>query len=126
MYKKIIKDGIEIGIYKGENLSKNTLALVSVKDHLFCVGGIALMVSHKGDKFLSFPSKKGKDGNYIDVAYPSCKEARRYLTEVIIDADESLTNETKKEQKGDEYGTWTPSNGRVGWSNLEHDGISAQ
>jgi|GEM_PF-320811 DNA-binding cell septation regulator SpoVG len=65
-------------------------------DNEFVVRGIRIMEGPHGKEFVSFPSRKKKDGEYEEVAFPVTKEFYQKLTEAILKEYQDL--KAKEEQ----------------------------
>jgi stage V sporulation protein G len=51
----------------------------------FVVKGLRVVQGKKG-LFLSMPQEQGKDGKWYDTVFPSTAEARKSVTELVLDA----------------------------------------
>jgi stage V sporulation protein G len=65
-------------------------------DNEFVVRGIRIMEGPHGKEFVSFPSRKKKDGEYEEVAFPVTKEFYQKLTDAILKEYQDL--KVKEEQ----------------------------
>jgi stage V sporulation protein G len=64
--------------------TSNTKAFIDLKmDDILVIKGLTLVEGKKG-LFLSFPSKKGKDGKYYDSIYSLDKEWTKLLQDACI------------------------------------------
>ena len=50
---------------------------------VFCVDGLKVINGEKGI-FIGMPSRKQKDGNYRDIAFPTNKETREMITDLVL------------------------------------------
>lgn len=67
-----------------ESTKSNTKAFIELKlDNVLIVKGLSLVEGEKG-LFLSYPSKKGKDGKYYNTVYSLDKDWREKLENVCI------------------------------------------
>lgn len=74
----------------------NTAAMVSLYFGDFCVTGIAVVWSPTKQRFfISYPNRKTKNGEYKDICFPTTKELRAELTEVIVKALKEADKETE-------------------------------
>lgn len=70
----------------------NVLAVADITlDDVFVIRGVRLVDGRKGS-FVSFPVRKNKDDEYVDICYPITKELREDIHAAIEDA---LAEETK-------------------------------
>jgi stage V sporulation protein G len=60
-------------------------AFVDISIGDFIVKGLRILQGQKG-LFLGLPQEKSKDGKWYNAFYPTTKEARQNLTEVILAA----------------------------------------
>jgi stage V sporulation protein G len=68
-----------------ENGDSKLKAFVDVAVGEFIVKGLRLLNGEKG-LFLAMPQEKGKDGKWYNAFYPTTKEARQNLFEVVLAA----------------------------------------
>lgn len=57
----------------------------------FVISGIRILKAKEGGAFISFPSRKGKNDKWTDVAFPITAEARRAAQEAVLIAFERET-----------------------------------
>lgn len=75
----------------------NVIAVANITlDDVFVIRGVRLVDGRKGS-FVSFPVRKSKDGEYVDICYPITKELREDIHAAIEDAlaEEEAPKETK-------------------------------
>ena len=70
-------------------------------DNEFVVRGIRIMEGPHGKEFVSFPSRKKKDGEYEEVAFPVTKEFYQKLTEAILKEYQDLKAKEEQTEKQD-------------------------
>ncbi len=97
-YQLSIKDGhvmeniiTEVRIFPKEDLGKTlAFANITIMDQ-FVVKNLRVV---KGDKgiFIGMPSNKKKNGEYVDIFFPITQEARDYITRIIVDKYNEVTN----------------------------------
>ena len=73
-------------VEEGNQLAYGSITL----DGAFVVNGIRVAVSNKGEKFISYPSRKDKNGEYKDVCYPMTKELRESIFTKVMEKYEQL------------------------------------
>lgn len=79
----MLKSNVKITC-KPYNASSKTKAFIDLKlDDTLVIKGLTLVEGNNG-LFLSFPSKKGKDGNYYDSVYSVDKEWTKLLTDACV------------------------------------------
>jgi len=77
---------LEARAYPFEEAKGNQLAFASVTiNDSFAITGIKIMNGENGP-FAAMPSTKDKDGNFKDVCFPTNKELRAELNNVVINA----------------------------------------
>ncbi len=77
---------VEFREYQSDiNNNTRMLGFVSIYfcNHEFCVTGARLMEGEYG-RFLNFPSRKTREGDYKDVAFPLNKEIRQAMLDEAI------------------------------------------
>jgi stage V sporulation protein G len=73
-----------VRLYRFEGDSKlKAFCDVSIGD--FVVKGIKV-VEGKNGLFLSMPQEKSKDGKWYDICFPASPEAKKGLTQLVLDA----------------------------------------
>lgn len=78
----------EVKIYRVEN--EKLKAYVSITlDDVFVVRDLKIIQGNNG-LFIAMPSKKGKDGEYRDIAHPLNQEFRSIIESAIFEAYEKL------------------------------------
>lgn len=76
-----------------EDSEKAMKAVASITfDNQFVIHDIKVIEGNKG-LFIAFPSKKGKDDNYIDIAHPINSEFRSEIQDAVL----AKYNETSDE-----------------------------
>lgn len=76
--------------------ARNTAAMVSLYFGDFCVTGIAVVWSPAKQKFfISYPNRPTKSGEYKDICFPTTKECRTFINELIIKALQEADKETE-------------------------------
>lgn len=107
--------------------SGNTLALASVTfNNQFAVTGIKVMNGKKG-LFVAMPQRKDKNGNYHSIAFPTTKEFRKHLEQIIINEFNRVRQQfgygynNQYAQQGYGYG-----NQNFGGYNQQNQGFSPQ
>jgi len=94
-------------IYKAikEEGKKNLLGYADIAfDESFVVKGLRLMQGKYGP-FVSYPSKKGEDGDYYDNVFPITKEFRKEIEEAVL-KEANLSETPSKKKTDDEEGFW--------------------
>lgn len=78
----------------------NLLAIASIEIEGIVIKGFKVVEGRYND-FVSWPSRKGKDGNYYDQAFALNKDMRREVEDKILDEYEIVkANEDKKQRQG--------------------------
>ncbi len=75
-----------IRLYRFDGESK-TKAFADIAIGEFVVKGLRLVQGEKG-MFLAMPQEKAKDGKWYNTFFPATKEARKVLSETVLDAYE--------------------------------------
>lgn len=80
---------VKVNLYENRNTRGFASVLVG---GVFYVSGITIVEGKKG-LFLGMPSRKNKEGEYIDICFPANKELRKELTDAILDEYDKLARE---------------------------------
>jgi len=78
----------EVQVNKHNKTSDSDKILAFAKitiDNCFCVDGLKIINGERGI-FIGMPSRKQKDGNYRDIAFPTDKETRKLITDTVLAA----------------------------------------
>ena len=91
---------IEAKVYKREFLGMPSLRATAniTIDDCFVVKGILIMEGRNG-LFMSMPSRRDKDGKYIDICFPITKEARQQIIDEIMKQYNIIFNEEQYEKE---------------------------
>jgi stage V sporulation protein G len=73
-----------VRLYRLDGESK-IKAFVDVSIGNFIIKGLKILDGKNG-MFLSMPQEKAKDGKWYDTVFPVTKEARKSLTELVLEA----------------------------------------
>ena len=85
--------------------ANKVLALASITiDNDFVVSGLRVLNGSKG-LWVSMPSRKNKDNEYKDIAYPITKEARETLQQAVINKYKEQTDQFVNEEAKQVYNT---------------------
>lgn len=75
---------VQVNKHNSGNKDDKILAFAKITIcECFCVDGLKVINGEKG-VFIGMPSRKQKDGNYRDVAFPTNKETRKLITEAVM------------------------------------------
>ena len=88
-----MKIEVTIGLLESKN---NVLALATVRfNDSFAVNGLKVMTGKNG-LFVSMPSVKRKDGEYMSIANPLTPEFNEHLQKIIIDKYKAVEKNKEK------------------------------
>ena len=79
----------------------NVIAVANITlDGVFVIRGVRLVDGRKGS-FVSFPVRKNKDNEYVDICYPLTKKLREDILTAIEEAlaEDEMTKETKTAER---------------------------
>lgn len=74
-----------VRLHRFDDTESKLKAFVDVAVGEFIVKGLRIVEGQKG-LFLAMPQEKSKDGKWYNAFYPTTKEARQALTEVVLAA----------------------------------------
>ena len=75
---------VYINKHNKTNADDKILAFAKITlNDCFCVDGLKVINGEKGI-FIGMPSRKQKDGNYRDIAFPTNKETRKMITDEVL------------------------------------------
>ena len=82
-------------VFKPDDGNVSAVATITL-DGVFVIRGVRLVDGRKGS-FVSFPVRKNKDDEYVDICYPITKELREDIHAAIEDAlaEDEASKETK-------------------------------
>lgn len=81
----------QVRLTKVNEEGSNQLAYGSITlEGAFVVNGIRVMQADNEKKFISYPSRKDKNGEYKDVCYPMTKELRESIFAKVMEKYEQL------------------------------------
>lgn len=90
---------MKVRVYPTKSNGK-LLANASIEIEGIVIKGFKIVEGRDSD-FVSWPSQKGKDGNYYDQVFALNKDIRREVEDNILDEyDNVKANEDKKERRG--------------------------
>lgn len=73
----------------------NVVAVANITlDGVFVIRGVRLVDGRKGS-FVSFPVRKNKEGEYVDICYPIPADLRE---DILLAIEEALSHEVIKEE----------------------------
>lgn len=77
----------------------NVIAVANITlDGVFVIRGVRLVDGRKG-RFVSFPVRKNKDGEYVDICYPITADLRGDIQAAIENAQAEETKPAKRSYK---------------------------
>ncbi len=57
-----------------------------VLDNVLMIKGVKVMEGKGGGLFVSYPSQKGKDGNFHELVAPMCDNLKKQIRRAVVDA----------------------------------------
>ena len=85
-YREVTADDMAIRLYPSDKGSADYYGTLSIDTATGAPLAVKINV-YDGSKgvFVSFPSYKGKDGDYVDLVFPTSKELREAINELAAD-----------------------------------------
>ena len=88
-----------VNVYPVKKTDSTLKAFLSITiDEELVIKGLKIIEGKTG-LFVSFPSKKGADGQYYDTVFPITAECRSYMAAKIMEEYERSTATAKRETK---------------------------
>jgi len=76
---------ISVKVYPAQDNSKNLLATATVTlGGCFAIRGLRVLDSEKG-AFVSMPQRKNAQNEYKDICFPTTKEGREMISQLVMD-----------------------------------------
>ena len=85
-YREVISDDLTMRLYQSDKGNADYYGTLSIDTSTGAPLAVKINV-YDGSKgvFVSFPSYKGKDGDYVDLVFPTSKELREAINELATD-----------------------------------------